>query len=521
MDIKSRVFEIQKLISINKFSQAISHCEKLIKKFPENSYFYNLCGLALQESDQTVKSIKYFEKALAFESTNFAAMNNLANSYKRLLEYKKAEDLYVKIIKEDPTNIKALNNYANLKKEFNKFHDAINLLFKALDINPKDVNILSNIAACFKSIGDMDKAKDYALKVLDLEPNNAHMHKFLSDMLDYRKDANHLETMMELLKNNSFKNFVFKEKADLYFALGKAYEDIGDFKNSYHFLNQANLNMREDKNYNFSHVEKLFDNIFKLFNSLDEKIIKKKISKKNIIFICGMPRSGTTLVEQIIASHSKVMGAGELQYLDKSINENFLEDSKFNKQKILEELSSEKNIIFDRYFELLNLHNFKSDIITDKAPQNFIWIGFIKFFFPNSKIIHCSRNPKDNCLSIFKNQFTSNTMSWSYDQTLIAKYYNLYLKIMNFWKSKFNEFIFDANYENIVTSPELEVKKMLSFCDLNWEPECLNFYQNKKTPVQTVSVSQASKPIYKSSVNSNHGFSEYLTEMFKILDTKS
>ena len=112
-------------------------------------------------------------------------------------------------------------------------------------------------------------------------------------------------------------------------------------------------------------------------------------------------------------------------------------------------------------------------------------------------------------------------MSWSYDQTLIAKYYNLYLKIMNFWKSKFNEFIFDANYENIVTSPELEVKKMLSFCDLNWEPECLNFYQNKKTPVQTVSVSQASKPIYKSSVNSSHGFSQYLTEMFKILDTKS
>ena len=112
-------------------------------------------------------------------------------------------------------------------------------------------------------------------------------------------------------------------------------------------------------------------------------------------------------------------------------------------------------------------------------------------------------------------------MSWSYDQTLIAKYYNLYLKIMNFWKSKFNEFIFDANYENIVTSPELEVKKMLSFCDLNWEPECLNFYQNKKTPVQTVSVSQASKPIYKSSVNSNQGYTEYLSEMFNILDTNN
>jgi hypothetical protein len=145
------------------------------------------------------------------------------------------------------------------------------------------------------------------------------MHKFLSDMLDYRKDERSFRDYGEIITiDNSFQNFASREKANLYFALGKAYEDKGDFENSYHFLNQANFNMREDKNYNFSYVEKLFDNIFKLFNSLDEKIIKKKISKKNIIFICGMPRSGTTLVEQIIASHSKVKGAGELQYLDKS-----------------------------------------------------------------------------------------------------------------------------------------------------------------------------------------------------------
>ncbi|MDA9671619.1 sulfotransferase [bacterium] len=521
MDIKSKVFEIQRLISVNKFPQATLNCEKLIKKFPENSFFYNLCGLALQGGGQTLKSVEYFEKALSLDPINFAAMNNLANSYKRLFEFKKAEDLYIEIIKKDSTNVKALNNYANLKKEFNKYHDAKNLLLKALDINSKDINILSSIAGCFKSMGQMDRAKDYAKKVLDLDPNNTHMHKFVSDMLDYRKDLNHLETMLILLKDNNFKNLEFREKANLYFALGKAYEDIGDFKNSYHFLNQANLNMKKNKNYNFSNVEKLFDNIFKLFDNLDDKILNKKNYKKKIIFICGMPRSGTTLVEQIIASHSKVNGAGELQYLDKSINENFLEDSKFNKQKILEELSSENNIILKRYFELLNLHNFGLDIITDKAPQNFIWIGFIKFFFPNSKIIHCHRNPKDNCLSIFKNQFTSDTMSWSYDQTLIAKYYNLYLKMMNFWQSKFNDFIFEANYESIVTSPESEVKKMLSFCDLNWEPECLNFYKNKKTPVQTVSVSQASKPIYKSSINTSTGFSEYLSEMFKILDTKS
>ena len=159
MDIRNKVLEIKKLITANKFPQAILSCKKLIKKFPDNSYFYNLCGLALQNSGQTSKSIKYLERSLFFEPKNFAAMNNLANSHKFLFEYKKAEDLYKKIIKEDPTNIKALNNYANLKKEFNKYSDAKNLLLEALRIDSNNINILSNIAACSQAIGEMDEAK--------------------------------------------------------------------------------------------------------------------------------------------------------------------------------------------------------------------------------------------------------------------------------------------------------------------------------------------------------------------------
>ena len=110
-------------------------------------------------------------------------------------------------------------------------------------------------------------------------------------------------------------------------------------------------------------------------------------------------------------------------------------------------------------------------------------------------------------------------MRWSHDPKDIAEYYNLYLKIMSFWKKKLPGFIYEAKYENIVNSPDDEIKKMIDFCDLEWDPDCLNFYKNKKTPIQTVSVTQARKPIYKSSVNSNMGYSKYLQEMFNILDT--
>ena len=272
----------------------------------------------------------------------------------------------------------------------------------------------------------------------------------------------------------------------------------------------------------FSMVSLLTISIWIYFKFLDfdfEKIQKTTLQNQ-IIFICGMPRSGSTLIEQMIAAHDKVSGAGELSYVRDAVGKNFLEDFKFNKQKIIEEASFERNIIAEQYIKLLNHHKFKTNIVTDKAPQNFLWLGFIKIFFPNSKIIHSYRNSKDNCLSVFKNYFPSKDMLWSFDQSNIANYYNLYLSLMNFWKTKFKDSIFDVNYEHIVESPEAELKKIFSFCNLTWDPNCLNFYQTKKTPISTVSVNQASKPIYKSSVNSNKGFSKYLTEMFHILDTK-
>ena len=223
-------------------------------------------------------------------------------------------------------------------------------------------------------------------------------------------------------------------------------------------------------------------------------------------------------MEQIIASHKEVNGAGELIYLQNSVEKNFVEDFKLNKQKIIEEALSNKNLIESEYLELLDLHKYSSKIITDKAPQNFRWIGFMKIFFPSCKIIHCNRNAKDNCLSIFKNNFPSTHMDWSFSQKDIAEYHNLYFKLMNFWNSKISNEIYNANYENIIKDKEVEIKKIIQFCGLEWDPACLNHHQNKKTPISTVSVAQARKPIYSSSINSNNNYTQYLSELFSALN---
>ena len=162
-------------------------------------------------------------------------------------------------------------------------------------------------------------------------------------------------------------------------------------------------------------------------------------------------------------------------------------------------------------------YKFSENIITDKAPQNFRWIGFIKLFFPNSKIIHCFRNPKDNCLSLFKNSFASPMMNWSNKMEDIANYYNLYIEMMKFWKSKIPDFIYDVEYENLVQNKDTEIKNILNFCELKWDEKCLTPNKNSKTPIKTVSVSQAREPIYRSSVNSSGNFDKYLEKMYSIL----
>ena len=521
MDLREKIAIVHNLMSVKKFTQAIINCHKLIKQHPDVSYLYNLCGMAYQNSNQIKKSLELFIIALNHDPENIAAMNNLANSYKFLNYNDKAEVIYEKILKKDPNNIKCLNNFANFKKKLRDFNLAKNLLLRAVEIENKNIDILFNLAECYQSLGQLDRAKEYAYKILDIQPNHASAHRFISLIINHSSDKSHLKKIIEIEKSDNFKKFSSNEKVDIYFSLGKAYEDTKDYEKSFNYLEKANLIKNKEVNYNLSAHEKLIKSIIKLFDDFDFEKIKKKTLQNQIIFICGMPRSGSTLVEQMIAAHEEVSGAGELAYVRDAVGKNFLEEFKFNKQKIIEEASFERNIIAEQYIELLKHHKFKTDIVTDKAPQNFLWLGFIKIFFPNSKIIHCYRNPKDNCLSVFKNYFPSNDMLWSFNQSNIANYYNLYLSLINFWKTKFRENIFDVSYEHIVESPENELKKIFSFCNLTWDPNCLNFYQTKKTPISTVSVNQASKPIYKSSVNSNEGFSKYLTEMFHILDSKN
>ena len=321
--------------------------------------------------------------------------------------------------------------------------------------------------------------------------------------------------MKEKLSNNKLNE---DQKIQLYFALGKAYEDFKNYKISCEYLIKGNFLKRKNLNYDVKYNNKMFEKIktfFTIFKKENNQI--KFNEQKKMIFIVGMPRSGTTLVEQILSSHSKVYGGGERNEFKNLVKNNFINENikqKFFKFKNIDEIKLLRNKFFNKILSKTNLIN--ETYITDKNPTNFKWIGLMKILFPESKIIHCSRNSKDTCLSIYKHLFLSD-WKWCYKTNELTDYYKIYVSLMKFWKENLNQFIYDISYEKLINNNKIEVEKLLNYCELNWEDNCLKFDKNK-TPVTTMSIAQVRNPIYNSSINSWKNYEQYLKPLFDELE---
>ena len=516
MNLKKELSLIISHINNQQYNKAIKECEKIINSKVQNTEIYNFYGLAFQKKGLINQSIEAFNKSIQLNKNNFLAMNNLAISYKAIYKMKLSDEIYKKCLNLKPDYIIAIINYANLKQEINEFKDAISLYLKALDFKTgfNKVFIFSKLSNLYQTIGDTKKAKEYAEKIIKQEPNNVSAHELISRFINYEEDKNHLSQMEELIKKNLNEN----EIIDLTFCLGRVYESIKNYKKAFEYFERGNKLRKNELNYNSKNYLKLQNNIIHFFGKFNfDKITTKKTNNKKIIFICGMPRSGTTLVEQIISSHNKVTATGENIFLSSLIKKEYLDQFILKDKKILKDSFSENNNLYNNFFDLLNEYNFKKNIFTDKTVQNFLWVGFIKIFFPNAKIIITDRNSKDICSSIFKINFKNGFMNFAYNQKDIAEFYNIYSELTTFWKKLFKDEIYTVSYEQLIKKPNFEIKKLINYCDLEWDPSCLKHYTNK-SPIRTASINQARKPIYKSSINLSKNYSIFLEKMFKKLN---
>ena len=228
-----------------------------------------------------------------------------------------------------------------------------------------------------------------------------------------------------------------------------------------------------------------------------------------------MPRSGTSLAEQIISSHNNVFGGGELNFLPKIIDKHLLNNEEINNltdhdfDKILSECR-------ENYFQNVKLLDETEKSFTDKAPLNFRYIGFIKEIFPNAKVINCLRNSLDICWSNYKNYF-SGGLYFSNNLYDLGEFFNMYNDLINFWEKCYPNYIYNLDHQNLTENPKEEIKKLLSHCELEWDENCLN-HQNNKRSIKTVSSMQARKPIYKVKKRAVEPYIKYLRPLEKILN---
>ena len=505
MDLQQKLKILINKLNSGNFDDVIFEATYLNKKHPEQEVFYNLLSLSYQAKGEYKKSIILLENALKKSKNNINFLNNLALSYYKKKDYIKAEELFLKILEINPKYINAINNLGSLYQDINKFQKSEEFFRKAIEINSEVIQTNYNFAVLLQSVGKFEEAKKFFKKTLKLNENFTRSDLGLVMLEKYSKDNKHIEDMEKKIKN---KNLHKSNIKDLCFALGKAYEDISDYERSFFYINKANKLKKNITNYNINKDKTLFEKIKNFYKS--KKFNKTFFikNKKKIIFILGMPRTGTSLVEQIISNHTEVYGGGEISLLSDYFQK-FFNNEKNEKQidKIFNEYKND-------YINILEKMN-SSEIITDKAPLNFRWIGLIKLIFPNSIIIHCTRDPLENSWSIYKNEFEGG-MFFSNDFEDIAGFYKLYENLMIFWKQKFKNEIFDLKYEELINDPKKKIKELIKFCKLEWQESCLKFYKNKKS-IKTVSFTQARKPIYKDSLKGSNNFKKYLVNLERAL----
>jgi len=502
------------LFKLKKLSDAELLNRRLIDENPKSVFLYNILGLILFDQKKIDDAIKYYEEGIKIDPKYAAIYDNLGTAYKSKGEYEKAESYYLKSINLDENKPEPLNNLGNLYIVLNKSQKAIDLYKKAIKVNSNFFSSYYNLGVACKNVGEFDEAKKYLNEAIKLNDLFYKGHRAMSELIKYSKNENHYNILIKLYKDDKIDK---SRKTELIFALAKATEDLNKYKDAYSYYKEANKYRRKEIFFSLKDEKKEFDSIKNVFNqTLFKKYRGLGNKDSSAIFILGMPRSGTTLIEQVLSSHKDVFGGDELNFLPNLIERNFLNyDKKFIVTNYNFDSTNFKKF-GNEYIKNLKKISNDSNKITDKLPINFKWIGLIKLILPNSKIIHCRRNAKDTCLSIFKNYFVNPKLNFAYDLRELSDYYKLYYKLMNHWNKVLPGFIIDCHYENIVNNPENEIKKLINKCNLNWDDNCLKYYNNKRI-IKTASDTQARKKIYKTSVNSWKKYGKDLNIFFSKL----
>ena len=542
--LKKEVNYAVKLLTNGQINEALKIVEALIKKSPNVPLLYNIRGVCYQTIRELGNAIDDFSQATILKSDYAEAYCNLGVTYQEKGDLVSAVNAYKNAIDNDNNYPTAHNNLGKiflasgeidssiehlecaitLKSDFadahnnlgsaflriNKLNDAIKSYKKAIALKPDFAVANNNLGIAYLRTGDPKLASKFFENAITITPGYATAHHNLSGVKVYKEKDKQVSLIESLLIEN---NLSQKERIYLNFALAKAYEDLGNHEELFKHLNEGNRIRKKEMSNSIADSEEHNELIKLFFNSNNIKLTYRDSLPIRPIFIVGMPRSGTSLVEQIISSHHEVYGAGEVNNFHNIIMP-IIEKHAVNENYNLK--NDEFALIRKQYSNSLERFYANEKVITDKWILNFKTIGFILSAFPESKIVHLKRDARATCWSIYKHYFSDEGNRWAYDYQDLARFYKSYVGLMDYWHNLFPGKIYDISYEDLTSNQEKETRNLLKYCDLDWDENCLNFYTNTRA-VKTASAVQVRNKMYQGSSDVWRQYSEHLKPLLDAL----
>jgi tetratricopeptide (TPR) repeat protein len=502
------------LTALGRLDEGLAAYDAAVAAKPDYVEAYYNRGNVLKQLDRNAEAAASYESAIAIRPDYMEAYNNLGNALLDQRRYEEAIARFETALELNPASAEAHNNLGSTLQALGRHAEAMVHYETALTLKPGYADAFTNIGNALMEMGRLDEARRAFETAIELQPRRAKFYRNLIDSKRFSSGDPHLAAMRDLAQDAAA--LPVSEQIDLHFALGKALADAGDHAASFRHLIEGNALKRRSVAYNEGAVLEFFAGLPNVFT---RELLQAKRAAGHPstapVFIVGMPRSGTTLIEQILASHPQVFGAGELgtfselmvatQGLDAALAH--VEPTEAD--RVLRELGT-------RYVESVRALAPAAARITDKMPVNFRLLGLIHLALPNARIIHARRDPVDTCLSCFARAFTGD-QPFSYDLAELGRYYRGYHAVMAHWRSVLPaETLLEVDYESVVDDLEGQARRIVAHCGLDWAESCLEFYRTERV-VRTASATQVRQPIYKTSVGRWRVYGAMLRPLFDAL----
>jgi tetratricopeptide (TPR) repeat protein len=505
-----------------RLAEAEQAYKEVLRDNPTNVDAIRLLGTVALQNERIYEAERLFRRAIANAPDYVMAQLDLGRALKEQNRLEEAIDQFRKVITLEPGNVPAHYLMASSLSLAALTYEAIEAYQRVLELQPKHAGAMLGLGHVLKTVGRQEEAVQAYRDCIRHLPRNGETWWSLANLKTYRltdEDIRQMESMVAA-KEEPGQEIAEQSLINILFSLAKSFEDRGSYERAWDYYQEGNSRQRVLENYDPVRTEVINDRVIEVF-SQDFLTTNTGLGhpSKEPIFVVGLPRSGSTMIEQILASHSKVEGTSELPYagmVATSLNRNRADG--VNYPDAVAELGEEhfKRLGQD-YLDFAQIHRTEGKpVFIDKMPNNFPTVGLLHLILPNAKIIDARRYPLDSCLSCYRQLFARG-QNFTYDLTDIGEYFLQYQRMMDHWHDVLPGRCLTVQYEEVVTDFENQVRRLLDYCELPFEESCINFHETER-PVRTASSEQVRQPVYTKSVNFWRNHEANRGELIEVLE---